>query len=425
MAHIDTLCVQGGYRPGNGEPRSVPIIQSTTFKYDSSADMAKLFDLEAPGYFYSRLQNPTCDNVAKKIAELEGGTATMLTGSGQAANFFAIFNICTAGGHIVCMSEIYGGTFNLISHTMKQMGIETTFVPVDCPDDELQKAFRPNTKLVFGESLSNPSLSVLDIERVAAVAHRNGVPLIIDNTFATPVNCQPITWGADIVTHSTTKYMDGHGSCVGGAIVDSGKFDWRKHSDRFPGLTTPDSTYHGIVYVDQFGLEGAYIYKAVTHLMRDLGSVQSPVSAFILNLGLESLHLRMPRHCQNAQMVAEFLSTHPKISYVSFSGLPGDKNHALAKKYLPNGSCGVVGLGIKAGREAAERFMAALKRINIATHVSDAQSCILHPASATHRQMTDEQLKAAGIGPEYVRLSVGIEAAEDLVADLEQALKQA
>ncbi len=421
MPRIGTTCVQGGYRPKNGEPRSVPIIQSTTFKYDSSADMARLFDLEAAGYFYSRLQNPTCDNVAAKIAQLEGGAAAMLTGSGQAANFFAIFNLCSAGDHMVCMSEIYGGTFNLIAHTMTRMGIETTFLSVDASDAELQAAFRPNTKLVFGETLSNPSLAIMDIERVAAVAHRNGAPLIVDNTFATPVNCRPIEWGADIVTHSTTKYMDGHGSALGGAVVDAGKFDWDRQAEKFPGLTTPDETYHGIVYTKQFGLGGAYIFKAVAQLMRDLGCVQSPFSAFLLNLGLESLHLRMPRHCENAQRVAEFLSAHPKISYVS---LPGDKYHALAKKYLPHGSCGVVGLGIAGGRDAAERFMGGLTRINIATHVSDAQSCILHPASATHRQMTDDQLRACGIGPEYVRLSVGIESVEDLLEDLAQALER-
>ncbi len=421
MQRIETLCVQGGYAPKSGEPRQLPIIQSTTFKYDTSQEMALLFNLEKSGYFYSRLQNPTCDNVAAKIAQLEGGTAAMLTGSGQAASFLSTFNICTNGSHMICAAEIYGGTFNLFAHTMNRMGIETTFVPVNCSDDELQAAFRPNTKLIFGETLSNPSLSVLDIERFAAVAHRNGVPLIVDNTFATPVNCRPIEWGADIVTHSTTKYMDGHGATLGGVVVDSGRFDWMAHRDRFPGLTTPDATYHGLVYAERFGLAGAYITKMVAQLMRDLGCVQSPQSAFILNLGLESLHLRMARHCENATRVARFLADHPKTSYVKYPSLPGDPHHALARKYLPNGSCGVVSFGVAGGRDAAERWMAGLKRCAIATHVSDARTCVLHPASTTHRQMTDRELTDAGIRPDFIRLSVGIENAEDLLEDLEQA----
>lgn len=421
MANIDTTCVQGGYHPKNGEPRAIPIIQSTTFKYDSSADMAKLFNLEASGYFYSRLQNPTCDTVAAKIAELEGGSAAILTGSGQAASFFAIFNLCPSGSHVVCSSEIYGGTFNLFSTTMRQMGIEFTFVPVDCSDAELAGAFRPNTKALFGETISNPSLSVLDIERFAKAAHAHGVPLIVDNTFATPVNCRPFAWGADIVVHSTTKYMDGHASAIGGAIVDRGKFDWTKYPERFPAFNLPDESYHGVVYAERFGLEGAYIAKAVFQLMRDLGAVQSPMNAFILNLGLESLHLRMKRHCENAQAIAEYLSVHPKVSYVNYCSLPGNKYYDLARKYLPNGSCGVVSFGVKGGKETAERFMAGLTKCNIATHVSDAHTCILHPASSTHRQLTDAQLKAAGIGPDFVRLSVGIEDVGDLKADLEQA----
>ncbi len=424
MAHIDTTCVQGGYVPGNGEPRSVPIIQSTTFKYDSSQEMAMLFNLEKAGYFYSRLQNPTCDNVAAKIAQLEGGTAAMLTGSGQAASFFAIFNIASCDDHIVCSAEIYGGTFNLFAHTMKRMGLETTFVPVDCSDAELDKAFKPNTKAVFGETICNPSLSVLDIEKFANAAHRHNVPLIVDNTFPTPVNCRPFEWGADIVTHSTTKYMDGHGSAVGGALVDSGHFDWNKYADKYPGLTTPDDTYHGVVYTERFGLGGAYITKAVAQLMRDLGCVQSPQSAFLLNIGLESLHLRMKRHCENGLKVAEFLSNHKKVGYVKYSSLPGDRYHDMAKKYLPNGSCGVVSFGVNGGKDAAEKMLNSLKRCIVATHVADARTCVLHPASATHRQMTDEQLLAAGIRPDFVRLSVGIEDAADIIADLEQALAQ-
>jgi O-acetylhomoserine (thiol)-lyase len=423
MDHIDTVCIQGGYRPANGEPRQVPIIQSTTFKYDSSDDMAALFNLEKSGYFYSRLQNPTCDNVAAKIARLEGGSAAMLTGSGQAESFLAVFNICGCGGHIVCSSEIYGGTYNLFAHTMGQMGMETTFLPVNCSDAELDAAFRPNTKLVFGETLSNPSLSVLDIERYAAAAHRHGVPLIVDNTFATPINCRPFEWGADIVTHSTTKYMDGHGSTIGGVVVDSGRFDWTKYPETFPGLTKPDHTYHGIVYAERFGLGGGYITKAVAQLMRDFGLVQSPMNAFILNLGLESLHLRMKRHCESASAVAEFLRGHPKAAFVNYPSLPGDKYYDLAAKYLPNGSSGVIALGVKGGREGAVRFLGCLQRCNIATHVADAQTCVLHPASSTHRQMTDAELAAAGIRPEFVRLSIGLESAGDIIEDMAQGLE--
>ena len=419
---IETTCVQGGYTPGNGEPRQIPIVQSTTFKYETSEDMGKLFDLEASGYFYSRLQNPTCDYVAAKIAELEGGTAAMLTSSGQAANFFAMFNIASCGDHIVASSSIYGGTFNLISVTMAKMGIETTFVSPNCTDEELNAAFRPNTKLVFGETIANPALTVLDIERFAKAAHAHGVPLIVDNTFATPVNCRPFEWGADIVTHSTTKYMDGHGACVGGAIVDSGKFDWRAHGEKFPGLTTPDESYHGITYVEKFGLEGAFITKCTAQLMRDLGCTQSPQSAFILNLGLESLHVRMARHCENGQAVAEFLQAHPKIAYVNYCGLPGDPYHALAQKYLPKGSCGVVSFGLKGGRTAAETFMKHLKLAAIETHVADARTCCLNPATSTHRQMTDQQLQEAGVPAELVRMSCGLESKEDLIADIAQAL---
>lgn len=419
---IETKCVQGGYTPGNGEPRQIPIIQSTTFKYATSEDMGKLFDLEASGYFYSRLQNPTCDYVAAKIAQLEGGSAGMLTSSGQAANFFAMFNIASCGDHIVSSSSIYGGTFNLISVTMAKMGIETTFVSPDCTEEELAAAFRPNTKLVFGETIANPALTVLDIEKFAKAAHDHGVPLIIDNTFATPVNCRPIEWGADIVTHSTTKYMDGHGACVGGAIVDSGKFDWMAHKDKFPGLTTPDESYHGITYAKKFGLEGAFITKCTAQLMRDFGCTQSPQSAFILNLGLESLHVRMPRHCENGQAVAEFLQNHPKIAYVNYCGLPGDKYYEIAKKYLPNGSCGVVSFGLKGGRSAAETFMKRLKLAAIETHVADARTCCLNPATSTHRQMTDEQLIEAGVPAELVRMSCGLESKEDLIADIAQAL---
>ena len=421
---INTLCVQGGYTPGNGEPRQIPIVQSTTFKYDSSDEMGKLFDLEANGYFYSRLQNPTCDTVAAKIAELEGGTAAMLTSSGQAANFLALFNICNAGDHIVASSSIYGGTFNLISVTMAKMGITATFVSPDCSEEELNAAFRDNTRAVFGETIANPALTVLDIEKFAAVAHAHGVPLIVDNTFATPVNCRPFEWGADIVTHSTTKYMDGHGGCVGGAIVDSGKFDWMAHADKFPGLCTPDESYHGITYAERFGKEGAFITKATAQLMRDFGCGQSPISAYMLNLGLESLHVRMARHCENGQAVAEFLANHPKIAYVNYCGLPGDKYHELAKKYLPKGSCGVVSFGVKGGRDAAKAFMGHLKIAAIETHVADARTCCLHPASSTHRQMNDAELAAAGVGADLVRLSCGLEASEDLIADLAQALEQ-
>ncbi len=420
--NIETKCVQGGYTPGNGEPRQIPIIQSTTFKYATSEDMGKLFDLEASGYFYSRLQNPTCDYVAAKIAELEGGTAAMLTSSGQAANFFALFNIVGCGDHIVASSSIYGGTFNLISVTMAKMGIETTFVSPDATEEELNAAFRPNTKAMFGETIANPALTVLDIELFAKVAHAHGVPLIVDNTFATPINCRPFAWGADIVTHSTTKYMDGHGACVGGAIVDSGNFDWMAHKDKFPGLTTPDESYHGITYAEKFGQGGAFITKCTAQLMRDFGSTQSPQSAFMLNLGLESLHVRMPRHCENGQAVAEFLNQHPKIAYVNYCGLPGDRYYKLAQKYLPNGSCGVVSFGLKGGRAAAETFMKHLKLAAIETHVADARTCCLNPATSTHRQMTDEQLKAAGVPAELVRMSCGLESKDDLIADIAQAL---
>ena len=419
----DTICVQGGYQPKNGEPRQVPIIQSTTFKYDTSEDMSKLFDLEASGYFYTRLQNPTNDYVAAKICQLEGGTAAMLTSSGQAANFYSVFNIANCGDHVIASAEIYGGTYNLFAVTMKKMGIEFTFVSPDATREELDKAFRPNTKAVFGETIANPALSVLDIELFASVAHAHGVPLIIDNTFATPVNCRPIEWGADIVTHSTTKYLDGHGAAVGGCIVDSGKFDWKKHAEKFPGLCTPDDSYHGITYVEKFGLAGAFITKATAQLMRDFGSVQSPQNAFLLNLGLESLHVRMKKHCENGQKVAEFLQNHPKVGWVRYCGLEGDKYHELAKKYLPDGSCGVVSFGVKGGRKAAETFMKNLKIAAIATHVADARTCCLHPASATHRQMTDEELVAAGITPDLVRFSCGLEDAQDLIADIDNALK--
>ena len=419
---IETKCVQGGYTPGNGEPRQIPIIQSTTFKYNSSSDMGKLFDLEASGYFYSRLQNPTCDTVAAKICELEGGTAAMLTSSGQAASFYAVFNIASCGDHVVSSSTIYGGTYNLFAVTMKRMGIEFTFVSPDCSEEELNAAFRPNTKAVFGETIANPALKVLDIEKFANAAHAHGVPLIIDNTFATPVNCRPFEFGADIVTHSTTKYMDGHGAAVGGCIVDSGKFDWNAHADKFPGLTTPDDSYHGVTYTERFGLEGAFITKATAQLMRDFGSVQSPQSAFILNLGLESLHVRMQRHCENALAVAKYLESNDKIAWVTYPSLESSADYELAKKYLPNGSCGVVSFGVKGGRAAAEKFMGNLKMAAIETHVADARTCCLHPASATHRQMNDEELIAAGVSPDLVRLSVGLESADDLIADIEQAL---
>lgn len=418
----NTICVQGGYTPRNGEPRQIPIIQSTTFKYDTSEDMGKLFDLEAEGYFYTRLQNPTNDYVAAKIAQLEGGTAAMLTSSGQAANFFALFNICGAGDHIVSSTSIYGGTYNLIAVTMKRMGIDVTFVDPGASEEELMAAFLPNTKAMFGETIANPALTVLDIEKFAKVAHANGVPLIVDNTFATPINCRPFEWGADIVTHSTTKYMDGHGAGVGGAIVDSGHFDWMKYADKYPGLCTPDESYHGVTYVERFGNAGAFITKCTTQLMRDLGSIQSPQNAFILNLGLESLHVRMARHCENGQAVAEFLEKHPKVAYVNYCGLPGDKYHALAEKYLPNGSCGVVSFGLVGGRSAASTFMKHLKVAAIETHVADARTCCLNPASSTHRQMSDEQLKEAGVPAELIRISCGIEDKRDLIADLAQAL---
>ena len=420
---IETKCVQGGYTPGNGEPRQVPIIQSTTFKYATSEDMGKLFDLEASGYFYSRLQNPTCDTVAAKICELEGGSAAMLLSSGQAANFFAIFNIATCGDHVVSSSSIYGGTFNLFAVTMKKMGIDFTFISPDCTAEELEKAFKPNTKAVFGETIANPALTVLDIEKFANAAHKHGVPLIIDNTFATPINCRPFEFGADIVTHSTTKYMDGHGVAVGGCIVDSGKFDWLAHADKFPGLCTPDDSYHGITYATKFGLGGAFITKATAQLMRDFGCTQSPQSAFYLNLGLESLHVRMERHCLNAQKVAEYLEQNDKISWVNYPGLTSNKYHKTAQKYMPKGTCGVVSFGVKGGRKAAETFMKALRLIAIETHVADARSCCLHPASATHRQMNEEELIAAGVPGDLVRLSCGLENYEDLIADIEQALQ--
>ncbi len=419
---METKCVQGGYTPGNGEPRQIPIIQSTTFKYATSEDMGKLFDLEASGYFYTRLQNPTNDSVAAKICEMEGGTAAMLTSSGQAASFYSVFNIASCGDHVVSSSSIYGGTYNLFAVTMKRMGIDFTFVSRDCTEEELYAAFRPNTKAVFGETIANPALTVLDIEKFANAAHAHGVPLIIDNTFATPVNCRPFEWGADIVTHSTTKYMDGHGAAVGGCIVDSGKFDWTKYPDKFPGLCTPDDSYHGVTYTERFGLEGAYITKATAQLMRDFGSIQSPQNAFLLNLGLESLHVRMARHCENGQAVAEFLQNDDRIVWVKYPGLPGDQYYDLAQKYLPNGSCGVVSFGVKGGRAAAEKFMKNLKLAAIETHVADARTCCLHPASATHRQMSDAELTAAGVSPDLVRFSCGIESAEDLIADIKQAL---
>lgn len=422
MSSIGTRCVQAGYVPGNGEARQVPIYQSTTFKYDTSEQMGRLFDLEESGYFYTRLQNPTNDAVAAKIADLEGGAAGMLTSSGQAANFFAVFNIAECGDHVVASSAIYGGTFNLLAHTLRKMGIGCTFVPPACTREELDAAFRPNTKCVVGETIANPALAVLDIEMFADSAHAHGVPLIVDNTFATPVMCRPIEWGADIVTHSTTKYMDGHAATVGGAIIDSGSFDWMAHAEKFPGLTTPDESYHGIIYAEKFGQAGAYITKATSQLMRDFGSIQSPQNAFLLNLGLESLHVRMPRHCRNGMVAAEFLSRHPKISAVRHPGLPDDPYHALAEKYLSQGSCGVVSFDVAGGRAAAEKFMAELRLSNIETHVADSHTCCLHPASSTHRQMTDEELAAAGISPAMVRLSCGLEDAEDILADLDQAL---
>ena len=420
---INTQCVQAGYTPGNGEPRQIPIIQSTTFRYETSEDMGKLFDLEASGYFYSRLQNPTNDHVAAKIAALEGGSAAMLTSSGQSANFMALFNICEAGSHIVASSSIYGGTFNLISVTMAKMGITATFVSPDATDEELDAAFQPNTRAMFGETIANPALTVLDIEKFAAAAHAHGVPLIIDNTFATPVNCRPIQWGADIVTHSTTKYMDGHGAAVGGCIVDSGHFDWMAHADKYPGLTTPDESYHGVTYAEKFGQGGAFITKCTSQLMRDLGCIQSPQSAFILNLGLESLHVRMPRHVENGQAVAEFLEGRPEVSYVSFPGLKSNKYYPLAQKYLQGGGCGVVSFELKGGRAAAEAFMKHLKLAAIETHVADARTCCLNPATSTHRQMTEEQLITAGVPAGLVRISCGLEDKNDLIADLKQALE--
>ena len=423
--NLETLCIQAGYTPGNGEPRQVPIVQSTTFKYATSQDMGKLFDLEEAGYFYSRLANPTCDAVAAKIAALEGGTAAMLTGSGQAANFYAVFNIAGCGDHVVASTAIYGGTYNLLSVTMKRMGIDVTFVDPDASEEELSKAFRENTKAMFGETIANPALNVLDIEKFAKVAHAHGVPLIVDNTFATPVNCRPIEWGADIVTHSTTKYMDGHGAALGGVVVDSGKFDWTEYPDKFPGLCTPDESYHGVTYTGRFGLAGAFITKCTAQLMRDLGSVQSPQNAFYLNLGLESLPFRVRQHCANAQAIAEFLSAHPKVAWVKYCGLKGDKYYALAQKYLPGGSCGVISFGLKGGRKGAENFMEHLKLGAIETHVADSRTCCLHPASTTHRQMTDAELEAAGVGADLIRLSCGLENTQDLIADLAQAIEKA
>ena len=417
-----TTCIRGGYAPGNGEPRQIPIVQSTTFRYETGEAMGALFDLEAEGYFYSRLQNPTCDYVAAKIAALEGGSAAMLTSSGQAANFLAVFNVATCGDHVVASNSIYGGTYNLFAVTMAKMGVEFTFVNPACTPEELDAAFRPNTKAVFGETIANPALTVLDIEKFATAAHAHGVPLIVDNTFATPINCRPFEWGADIVTHSTTKYMDGHAAVLGGAIVDSGTFDWMAHADKFPGLTTPDESYHGIVYAERFGLQGAYITKATAQLMRDFGSIPSAHSAFLLNLGLESLEVRMQRHCANAQAIAEHLQAHPNVAWVSYPGLPGDSQYELAQKYLPNGSCGVVSFGVAGGREGAEAFMRRLSVAHIATHVADAASCCLHPASTTHRQMTDEELVAAGVPSDMVRYSCGLEDVNDLIADIDNAL---
>lgn len=420
--NIETICLQGGYNPGNGQPRQLPIIQSTTYRYETSADMGKLFDLDSDGYMYSRLSNPTCDLVAKKIAALEGGSAAMLTSSGQAANFYTVFNIASCGDHIVSSSTIYGGTFNLFSVTMKRMGIDFTFVDPDCSQEELNAAFRPNTKAVFGETIANPALTVLDIEKFAKAAHDHGVPLIVDNTFATPVNCRPFEWGADIITHSTTKYMEGHAATIGGCIVDSGKFDWAKYPEKFPGLCTPDESYHGVIYTEKFGLEGAFINKAVAQLMRDFGSTPSPQSAFLLNLGLESLPVRMERHCSNALKMAQFLESSEKISWVNYPNLPSNKYYEMACKYLPKGSCGVISFGIKGGRQAAEEFMGHLTLASIETHVADSRTCCLHPASSTHRQMNDEQLEAAGVSPDLIRLSVGLENINDLIDDVKSAL---
>lgn len=422
---IETICVQGGYTPKNGEPRQIPIVQSTTFKYDTSEDMAKLFDLEASGYFYTRLQNPTNDYVARKLAELEGGTAGMLTSSGQAANFYAVFNIANSGDHVVAVSAIYGGTFNLFNVTMRKMGVDFTFISPDSTEEEIEAAFKPNTKAVFGETIANPALRMFDIELFAKVAHRHGVPLIVDNTFATPINCRPIEWGADIVTHSTTKYMDGHGAAVGGAIVDGGKFDWLAHADKFPGLCTPDDSYHGITYAEKFGMGGAFITKCTAQLMRDFGSIQSPQHAFLLNLGLESLHVRMARHCENGLALAKYLASDSRIAWVKYPSLEGDEDFALASKYCPSGTCGVVSFGVKGGRKAAEAFMKGLKIVAIETHVADARSCCLHPASSTHRQLTDSELVEAGVSPDLVRLSCGLENAQDLIDDVKQALDNA
>lgn len=419
--HLGTICVQSGWSPKKGEPRVLPIYQSTTFKYDTSEQMGKLFDLEESGYFYTRLQNPTNDAVASKIAELEGGVGAMLTSSGQAASFYSVFNICSAGDHIVCASAIYGGTFNLFAVTMKKLGIEATFIDQDAPEEELNKAFQPNTKAVFAESISNPAMNVLDVEKFAKIAHSHGVPLIVDNTFPTPINFRPFEWGADIVTHSTTKYMDGHATAVGGAIVDSGNFDWEAHADKFPGLTTPDESYHGLVYTKTFG-KNAYITKATVQLMRDLGSIQSPQNAFLLNLGLETLHLRVPRHCSNALKVAEYLQSRPEVAWVHYPGLKGNKYYDLAQKYMPNGTCGVMTFGLKGGRDISVKFMDNLKLIAIVTHVADARSCVLHPASHTHRQLSDEQLIAAGVAPDLIRLSIGIEDVDDIIKDIDQAL---
>ena len=422
--NFDTSCLHAGYRPGSGEPRNIPIIQSTTFRYETSGEMGRLFDLEASGYFYTRLQNPTSDAVAARLCALEGGTAAMLLSSGQAASFFSIFNIASAGDHIVSSTAIYGGTYNLFAVTMKRMGIQFTFVDPDCTEDELDEAFQPNTKALFGETIANPALTVLDIEKFARAAHAHGVPLIVDNTFATPALCRPFEWGADIVIHSTTKYLDGHAAAVGGAIVDSGKFDWMAHADKYPGLTTPDDSYHGVTYTEKFGQGGAYITKATAQLMRDFGSTPAPMNAWLLGMGIETLPLRMARHCSNAQGVAEYLQKHEKVAWVRYAGLPGDKYYELARKYLPQGCCGVVSFGVKGGRAAAERFMAGLKLASIATHVADAKTCVLHPASATHRQMNDAELAAAGVAPDLVRFSVGLEDLKDLIADLEQALEE-
>lgn len=419
----ETKCIQAGYNPGNGDPRMIPIIQSTTFKYDTSEDMGKLFDLEASGYFYSRLQNPTSDYVAAKICALEGGSAAMLTSSGQAANFFAVFNLAQAGDHVISSTSIYGGTYNLFNVTMRKMGIDFTFVDPDCSEEELNEAFKPNTKCVFGETIANPALTVFDFEKFSKAAHEHGVPLIVDNTFATPVNCRPFEWGTDIVTHSTTKYMDGHDATVGGCIVDSGNFDWMAHKEKFPGLCTPDESYHGITYAEKFGQKGAYITKATAQLMRDFGAVQSPVNAYLLNLGLESLPVRMKRHCENALKLAEFLESNDKVSWVEYPGLPSNKYYERAKKYMPEGTCGVISFGVKGGRKAAEEFMKHLKVAIIATHVADAHSCVLHPASSTHRQLSDEELVAAGVAPDLVRFSCGIENIEDIIEDVSKALE--